>query len=120
MESPDKNLTYEGRKELYTKTFSFGNFLTRNVNDKLILISLLSLTYIKMKEKTPSITVIDILKSITKQKADNSGFYNMLESLAIIVEDYCYDCTAADSCGLKTSSEIINKIKEILNQWIPF
>ena len=44
----------------------------------------------------------------------------MLENLSILIEDFSYDCTEIDSCGLKTSQEIVNKIKEILNTWIPF
>lgn len=119
-----KEISFKEKKELYTKLFSLGLFTktgtNHSVNDKLILISLLSLTYIKMKEKNPNVTVLEILLSITKQKADNSIFYQMLESLAILVEDFSYECTTADACGLKSSQEIINKIKEIINSWFPF
>ena len=103
------------KRDFYFKNFSLGSIGNGNVNDKLILISLLSLTYLKMKEKNKDITVIDILKSITKAKADDSAFYQMLESLAIITEDFCYNCNIADSCGLKDSQSIINKIKEIIH-----
>lgn len=120
MQSTQESLAYEDKKSLHTKIFSLGTIGGGNVNDKLILISLLSLTYLKMKEKNPKITVLEILKSITKQKADESYYYQMLEGLAILVEDLCYNCKTADSCGLQTSQEIITKIKEILNTWIPF
>lgn len=114
-------LSYDEKKKLYNDLFSLGVLnQSTNVNDKLILISLLSLTYIRLKEKNKKITPLDILKSITKQPEDNSYFYNMLEALSIIVEDFSYDCTVADNCGLKTSQEIINKIKEILDSWTPF
>lgn len=121
MQTSVKNLSYDEKKNIYAQLFSLG-FLNRskNVNDKLILISLISLTYLKMQQKNPKIRVIDILKSITKQEEDNSSFYNMLEALSIIVEDHSYDCTTADNCGLKSSQEIINKIKEILDSWTPF
>lgn len=108
------------KKEYYFKNFSLGSIGNGNVNDKLILISLLSLTYLKMKEKTPDIQVIDILKSITGVNPDNSAYYQLLESLSIIVEDYCYNCKTADNCGLTSSKEIINKIKGILSTWVPF
>jgi len=114
-----KELTYEERRNLYINSFSLGS-IGKSINDKLILISLLSLTYIKMKAKKSDVTVLDILKSITKQTPDDSSFYQMLESLSIIVEDYCYACSEADACGLNSSQEIINKIKEILNSWVPF
>jgi hypothetical protein len=57
---------------------------------------------------------------LTDQKADNSAFYQFLESLAILTEDLSYGTTHIDSCGLKTSQEIIVRIKEILGQWLPF
>ena len=78
------------------------------------------LDIVKLKQKDPNIKPIDILCKITNTKKDNSIFYQALESLSLIVEDFGYDCNTADSCGLKTSAEIINKIKEILNTWSPF
>ena len=114
-----EGLTYEQRRDLHVRYFSLGS-IGKNLNDKLILISLLSLTYMKMKVKKPDITLLDILKSITKQAPDNSSFYQMLESLSIVVEDYSYGCSEADSCGLNSSQDIINKIKEILSSWLPF
>ena len=115
------NMSYEEKKDLYNKIFTLGVLNdAKNVNDKLILISLLSLTYIKLKEKKPNITPLDIILSITKQKADGSYYYHFLEALAILVDDFSYLCNEADNCGLKTSQEIINKIKEILDSWTPF
>lgn len=114
------NLSYEEKLDLYNRSFSIGCFVSKNINDRLILLSLISLTYFKLKQKDPNIKPIDILCKITNTKKDNSIFYQALESLSLIVEDFGYDCNIADSCGLKTSTEIINKIKEILNTWSPF
>lgn len=112
--------TYVEKKDVYSYSFSLGTFSSDNVNDKLILISLVSLMYIKLRAKNRNITPLDILLKITKQEADDSGYYQMLENLAIMVEELSYECKKADSCGLKSSEEIINKIKEILSAWIPF
>lgn len=112
------NLSYNDKKELYDRLFSLGVF--NEINDRLVLISLVSLTYLKLKEKNPKLTPLELLKSITKQPEDNSFFYNTLEALSIIVEDFTYSKQIPDACGLKTSQEIINKIKEILNSWTPF
>ena len=114
------SLSYEEKLKVYTKCFSIGNFLSKDVNERLILLSLLSLTYFKLKEKDKNIKPIDVLIKITNGKKDDTFFYQMLESLSILVEDFGYSCNKADSCGLKNSQEIINKIKEILNTWIPF
>lgn len=115
------NISFEEKKDIYDQLFSLGVLNdAKSVNDKLILISLVSLTYIKLKEKNPKITPLEILLSITKQKADGSFYYNFLESVAILVEDFSFLCNDADNCGLKSSKEIVNKIKEILDSWTPF
>jgi hypothetical protein len=115
------SITYQSKRELYIENFSFGNFInSANVNDKLIVISLLSLLYLKLKKDKPDIKPLDILLKIMGQQDPTSGFYNMLESLSIMVEDFTYECNTADSCGLKNGSEISNKIKQILSSWMPF
>jgi len=113
-------LDYVQKKELYNKVFSIGNFSSDDMNDKFMLMSLIAFTYKKMKEKNPSVTVLQILLSITKQPKDNSGYYQCLESIAILVEDFSYGTSKVDACGFKSSQEIINKIKEILSSWLPF
>ena len=121
MQSPEQNVNFKDRRSYYMTNFSLGTIGNlESVNDKLILLSLMSLTYIKMKEKNPNITALEILLNITKQKPDDSFFYQMLENLSFMVEDLCYNCKKADSCGLSSSKEIVEKIKEILNTWIPF
>lgn len=113
-------LEYSDKKEVYQKIFSLGNLESSDMNDRLILISLLGLTYQKMKEKDSMITPLAILMKITGQSKDGSYFYQFLEALSIITEDFSYGVKKFDSCGLKTSQEIINKIKELLNTWMPF
>ena len=113
-------LNYVQKKLLYEMNFSMGYLSSTNLNERLVLVSLVALTYQKLKLKEPYITHLDILIKITKQPKDNSGFYLFLEALAIMAEDFSYGVKSIDACGLKTSQEIINKIKELLNTWIPF
>jgi len=113
-------LEYIDKKEVYQKVFSLGNLESSDINDRLILISLLGLTYQKIKEKDSMITPLAILMKITGQSKDGSYFYQFLETLSIITEDFSYGVKKFDSCGLKTYQEIINKIKELLNTWMPF
>lgn len=120
MQPTEQDLKFKEKRDYFFSNYSLGALSSNSINEKLILISLLSFVYFKMKEKTPTVTVLDVLKSITKQKPDNSSYYQMIESLAIVVEDLCYGSSIADNCGLKSSQEIINKIKEILGQWLPF
>lgn len=114
------NLSYEDKLYVFNKIFTFGNLDTDNLDDKLVLISLLALTTSKMRLKDPTITPLKILLSITKQINDGSAFYQFLEALSIITEDFLYESKEISSCGLNSSQEIITKIKELLNKWLPF
>jgi hypothetical protein len=115
-----ESLSYEDKLYVYSRVFTTGNLDTKNLDDKLVLISLLSLTYKKMKEKDSTITPLKILLSITKTTNDGTHYYQFLESLSIIVEDFSYDCSQISPCGLTSSAEIINKIKTLLDRWLPF
>lgn len=113
------SLSYQDKKEVYSKTFSTDYIGGEKLDDKLILISLITLTYFKLREKNPKVTPIEILEKITKEPK-GTHFYKVLENLSIMVEDLSYGHKIANSCGLKTSQEIINKIKELVETWIPF
>lgn len=115
-----QKMSYEEKNDVFSHVFSIGSFSSNTVNDKVVLISLVSLLYIKMKIKTPGITPLKILMKITGQKADDSIFYQVLETLSILVEEFSYTCKTASPYGLKNTQEIINKIKEILSVWTPF
>lgn len=115
-----EKLEYVDKLNAYQRVFSLGSFASSDLSDKLVLFSLIALVTQKMREKDSQETPLRILMKITGQIQDNSSFYQFLEALSIIVEDLMYGTTKFDSCGLKNSQEIINKIKEILNTWVPF
>lgn len=114
------NLNYKDKQSVYSKFFSTGFLASKDMNEKLVLISLLALTTSKMREKDPTINPLKIMMKITGQIEDNSIFYQFLEGLSIITEDFMYGCTKFDPCGLTSSQDIINRIKEILSSWLPF
>ena len=105
------NLDYYDKHSVYQKVFSLGNLASDDMNEKLVLISLVALVTQKMREKDPTNNPLKLLMQITGQIKDNSFFYQFLESLSIIVEDFMYGCKKFDPCGLKSSQEIINRIK---------
>ena len=114
-----QSMDYHDKLEVYSKIYDIGTF-SEDMNDKLVLISLLTLTYRKMKEKNPDITPLMILMKLTNTSKSNNHYYLMLESLSIIVENFSYACKKVDNCGLTNSQDIINKIKQILDLWLPF
>lgn len=113
-------LSFEEKTQVYKSCFSLGNLSSEELNDKLVLISLVALVYQKMQLKDKNITPLAILLKIMNQPKDGSAAYQFLESLAIMVEDLTYNVKKIDSCGLTTSQDIINKIKELVNTWLPF
>lgn len=114
-----KEPTFKDKKIIHQELFSTGA-LSTDLNDKLVLISLIALVSNKLKAKNPTLTTLSILLKIINQEKDNSAFYNFLESLAILVDDLAYGNTKFDSCGLSSSDEIIKKIKSLINLWLPF
>ena len=112
-------LTYDEKKSFYLRTFSLGR-VGEQLNDLLVLLSITTLTYLQLKKKNQSISPLSILQKITNQPSDDSYFYKVLESLSILTEDLANYYDKADSCGLKDSTEILTKIKNLLNTWTPF
>lgn len=113
-------LDYHDKVYAYQKIFSLGSFVSCEMNDKLVLFSLLALVTSKMREKDSQITPLKILMKLTNQIKDNSAFYQFLEAVSIITEDLMYGCKKFDNCGMNNSQEIYSKIKLILNTWVPF
>lgn len=115
-----QELTQEEKSRLYTVVFGFGSIASTDITDKLVLISLVGLSSSKLKEKNPNFTTLEFLLKITNTEKTEEHFYNFLSNLAILVDDLGYATKNYDACGLKSSTEIINKIKEILQTWLPF
>lgn len=112
-------LSYKEKLLLYKKVFSIGNF-GDDLNETLILISLVALTTTKMREKNSDVTPLKVLMQITSTYDQTTEFFQLLENISIFVDDMIHVSPKIDNCGLKTSAEIINRIKNILNQWLPF
>ncbi len=113
------DFNYKEKSLLFKKSFGIGTF-GPDLNDTLILISLVALVTSKMREKDPEITPLKILMKITGTYDNTTVIYQLLENISILVEDLTYDSSKIDACGFKNSAEIINKIKIILDQWLPF
>lgn len=113
------DLSYEDKKRLYTMCFSSGYFSSSHLNDKLAVISLVGLSVSKLKLKNPEMNTLKFLSRITDTKKGSTG-YKYLEGFAIVIDDMCYEIKNYDTFGLKTSQDIINKIKETFDTWLPF
>lgn len=102
----------------YRKNYTIGVYY--NLTDRLVLISLICFAYKNLKLKNKDLTFLELLLKITKDFKPSKVFSEHLENLAIICEDFYYGTKTVENFGVKDSKEIINKIKEILNNWYPF
>lgn len=114
-------LSYEERCNFYNKHFSSGASSTCRIKDKLILIALICFVTHKLREKDGSLTVKSVIeKIVNKPIMELNGFEDFLLGLSVVCEDMLYGCTEFETFGLKTSQEIIDKIRALLNEWMPF
>ena len=104
MKDFERNLTYKEKAEIFDNYFSLG-YINSDINEKLALIALIGYTVMKIRKKTPSATYLQVVYKIA------SGMS--------IPEDFSYKCTNFPTFGLK-DKEIIPKIKDILNKYVPF
>ena len=115
------NLSYEEKVSFYVRNFSTGAFSSGKLSNKLALISLICLVTKKLREKDGNLTVkVVIEKLLQKPLNPIDSFDSFLIGLAIICEDFLYGVTEIDNFGFTDSKQLINKIKELLNEWLPF
>ena len=116
-----QKLSYEEKVSFYSKNFSTGAFTSEKLANKLELISLLALTTKKLREKDVSLSVKNVIEKLLQRPLnENESFDYFLIGLSIICEDFLFGVKEIDNFGFTESKQIINKIKELLNEWLPF
>jgi hypothetical protein len=116
-----QNLSYEDKVGFYIRNFSTGRFYSEKLSNKLALISLICLVTKKLREKDGNLTVKNVIEKVLQRPLiSTQSFDSFLIGLAIICEDFLYGVTEIDNFGFTDSKQIINKIKELLNEWVPF
>jgi hypothetical protein len=115
-------LSYKEQCNIYSRNFSSGYLSSEKLSNKIALISLICLITKKLREKSQAdITVKEVIEKILgRTLVRSSALDNYLYGLSIVCEDLLYGVTIIDTFGFTNSGEIINKIKELLNEWSPF
>ncbi len=111
-------MNFSELRRLYSENFSLG-YLSGNgkhspIECRFILISLICFVYDKNKGKNPDLTYYELIRKIDKTLPED-----MLRALAIICEDFAYNCNEFPTFGLK-GKDILQEIKSILNTYLPF
>lgn len=108
-------MNFKQKKSLYNEYFTLGN-LNCTFTEKMALISLTCHLYKEYKKKKPDVTYYQLLYKLS----ENTGLpEEVVVALAIICEDFAYNCTEFPTFDLK-NKEILAKIREIMKKYLPF
>ena len=113
-------MSFDELRKFYSEHYSLG-YLNLPESDghsgferKLILISLINYVVEKNKPKNPDLTPYALL-----YKMDPNLPENFRRGLAVVCEDFAYQCHSFPTFGLK-GQDILKEIKNILKTYVPF
>lgn len=114
-------MSFEELKRFYNENFGLGylnggNSSRSTFENRLVLISLICLVTYKSKLKHPDTTHYEIIMKLSKNLGLPDTF---IKGLAIVCEDFSYQCTDFPNFGLK-GNDILKEIKAILASYMPF
>lgn len=110
------NPSYKELKDIYSNYFSLGS-IAADINNKFGLISLIGFLTHQARQKNPDATCYQVIMKVTEGR---SLPQERAKSLAIVCEDFMYGVTKFNTCGCKSSKEMIEQINNILDNWLPF
>lgn len=108
--------SYEELQHIYSRWFSLSG-IEGDIDNKFALISLICT--LTNAQKKPDVTCYEVIKKVTSINK-NTLSDDFLFGLAIVCEDFRKSSTKFNNCGLKTAKEMVAKINEILEHWLPF
>lgn len=115
--------TYDELNEIYEKYFSLKNVAV-TMDNKFGLISLICFLTKQARTKKPDATCLQVIEKINASTSTNPfvacNNQDFLKGLSIICEDYMKTKGDFMTFGIKTSKEMIAKIREILESELPF
>ncbi len=115
-------MNFNELKKFYGDNYSLGYLNLKDKDGhssferKLILISLVNYVVEKNKPKNPDLNAYGLLYKINSNLNLPDEF---IKGLAIVCEDFAYQCHEFPTFGLK-GKQILDEIIEILNTYTPF
>ena len=103
-------------KSNYTLGYLNGGHGHSSIESRFILISLICYVYSKNKPKNPDLTYYELIYKLSRSKGLPEDF---LKGLAIVCEDFAYQCNEFPTFGLK-GNDIIKEIQYIFDSYLPF
>lgn len=123
MLSPNNSgISYQDKKNMYTRYFSSGNNTTQSFNDKMELLTLICFLTQQMKKKDSEkyTCAKDVLDMIFKDSLEWSDSDYVI-GLGIVADDLMFGTNEISKpANYNNAKEIVNRIKELVEQWMPF
>lgn len=115
---PLDGFSYSELQNIYDRYFSMS-YLNTDIGSKFALISLICYLTHKLKLNKPEVTCYKVIMKIIEKE---SHMYNetFINGLSIVCEDYLKQTSEFLTFDLKTKSEMVAKVREILKTWVPF
>lgn len=106
--------SYKQMAQVYNEWFTLGYLPGMQL--RLALINLVGWLVYELRKKKPDVTFYQIVNKL----AEGTGLEEMdIKKIAIIAEDFSYNCTDYLDFGLKIK-DVPAKIKEIMGKMLPF
>ena len=123
-QNPFSNLSIQGKHDLFVQLFSLGTNTNQSIDEKFELLYLICYLSSVMKKRDPERfrKPINVLQQLYgRDFSDQTGEDSYLTNLAIICEELLFgvgDIKKPE--GFNSGSEICARIKDLVNQWMPF
>ena len=114
-------MNFKELKQFYSDHFSIGylnaSTSTRSpFENRIVLLSLICYVTYKSKLKNPDVTHYQIIMKLSDKLGLPDKF---IQGLAIVCNDFSYQCTEFPTFGLK-GQDIVKEIRGILRTYLPF
>ena len=111
--------TYDELESYYNDNFSLSG-LDTDISNKFALISLICYLTAELRKNNPDVTCYKTIMAIVKKDNVNDQYFKFLRGLSVVCSDMMKHTKDYMTFDLKSSKDIINKVHEILNTWLPF
>ena len=114
-----ENLSFEEKKAVYTKLFSLGANTSKSLEEKIELIKLICFfTHtLQKKDSNKYYSSKVVLEAILPKDMRYDLF---IISYSCICDDLLYQVDNVENPGYENSKKLIERIKQLVDQWIPF
>lgn len=110
--------TYQELQDMYGRYFSLS-YLNTDISNKFALISLICFLTKHARKKDPDANCYRVIIKVLGNKEANYD-REFIKGLSIVCEDFYKNTTDFMTFNLKSASEIVKKIVEILDTYLPF